>query len=330
MPTVQQQRDKLVSLLKELFQLDQPDLDFGFYRIMHAKAKQVTAFLDNDLLKIAEQTFGEASAEKLAALQKAYEDAIAQAKAFNAPDPEQTDPVKNAKAAIAALKDTSRAEGEVYDHLYRFFERYYDGGDFMSRRYLSRETSSKAAPYAVPYDGSEVYLHWANKDQYYIKTAEYFTTFTFDLAKAAEVEANKQTLFANAQPASLCVHFRIAAATEGEHGNVKASETTKRYFRLSPDQPIAFKNGELVCCFLYQPDQEKTGQEGTWQAKRNEQAVASILEALARLADPCAKEYLAVLKTPAPTEKQKDRPILARYVNTTAHVKLKLFSLVIR
>ena len=26
---------KLVTLLRELFQLDQPDLDFGFYRIMH-------------------------------------------------------------------------------------------------------------------------------------------------------------------------------------------------------------------------------------------------------------------------------------------------------
>ena len=31
------QFDKLVVILKELFQLDQPDLDFGLYRIMHAK-----------------------------------------------------------------------------------------------------------------------------------------------------------------------------------------------------------------------------------------------------------------------------------------------------
>lgn len=33
---------KLVTLLSELFQLDQPDLDFGIYRIMHAKADEVT------------------------------------------------------------------------------------------------------------------------------------------------------------------------------------------------------------------------------------------------------------------------------------------------
>ena len=27
--------------------------------------------------------------------------------------------------------------------------------------------------YAIPYEGEEVKLHWANKDQYYIKTSEY-------------------------------------------------------------------------------------------------------------------------------------------------------------
>ena len=41
-----QEYEKLKSLLKELFQLDQPDLDFGLYRIMHAKAGEVTQFLD--------------------------------------------------------------------------------------------------------------------------------------------------------------------------------------------------------------------------------------------------------------------------------------------
>lgn len=45
-----QKFEKLKTLLKELFQLDQPDLDFGLYRIMHAKAGEVTQFLDRDLL----------------------------------------------------------------------------------------------------------------------------------------------------------------------------------------------------------------------------------------------------------------------------------------
>jgi hypothetical protein len=37
-----QKYEKLKTLLKELFQLDQPDLDFGLYRIMHAKSAEVT------------------------------------------------------------------------------------------------------------------------------------------------------------------------------------------------------------------------------------------------------------------------------------------------
>ena len=44
-----QNYEKLKALLTELFQLDQPDLDFGLYRIMHAKSAEVSQFLDKDL-----------------------------------------------------------------------------------------------------------------------------------------------------------------------------------------------------------------------------------------------------------------------------------------
>ena len=36
-----QKYEKLKTLLKELFQLDQPDLDFGLYRVMHAKSAEM-------------------------------------------------------------------------------------------------------------------------------------------------------------------------------------------------------------------------------------------------------------------------------------------------
>lgn len=48
MPTASQLRQRLIDKLQELFQLNQPDLDFGFYKIMHAKAEQVTKFIDQD------------------------------------------------------------------------------------------------------------------------------------------------------------------------------------------------------------------------------------------------------------------------------------------
>ena len=45
-----QKYERLKTLLKELFQLDQPDLDFGLYRVLHAKSAEVSQFLEKDLL----------------------------------------------------------------------------------------------------------------------------------------------------------------------------------------------------------------------------------------------------------------------------------------
>ena len=52
-----QKYEKLKTLLKELFQLDQPDLDFGLYRIMHAKSAEVMQFLAKDLLPQVKEAF---------------------------------------------------------------------------------------------------------------------------------------------------------------------------------------------------------------------------------------------------------------------------------
>ncbi len=186
MPTKQQYRRRLITLLKGLFQLDKPDLDFGFYRIMHAKAEQVSRFLENDLLRIVEDAFGSIDNQEKSRLEAEYKTALENARQYGVKEPGQSPPVKKAREALQAVTHKASAEGEVYDHLYRFFERYYDSGDFLSRRYYTRETSDKAAPYAIPYQGEEVKLHWANADQYYIKTTEYFSNFSFDLKAAAE------------------------------------------------------------------------------------------------------------------------------------------------
>ncbi|MEZ4740236.1 MAG: hypothetical protein R2818_12990 [Flavobacteriales bacterium] len=139
---------------------------------------------------------------------------------------------------MEAALDTTKAEAEVYDHLYRFFERYYEDGDSVSRRYLTHETAGKAAPYAVPYDGQEVMLHWANRDQYYIKTSEHFDNYTFEAREAArqvreEAKKNKDQGALELgedllQGDPLRVHFRIVDAAEGEHNNVKESDTFHR------------------------------------------------------------------------------------------------------
>ncbi|MCD6527311.1 MAG: hypothetical protein J7K75_10010, partial [Desulfuromonas sp.] len=320
MPTTEQLRNRLLKKLSELFQLDQPDLDFGFYRVMHVKRKQVSEFIDKDLLQIVTDAFGQVDEVRKAELQAKVEQEIAAAREYGVADPENSPKAKEAQAAFNAVKDTASAEADIYDHLYRFFERYYDGGDFMSRRYYARETSGKAAPFAIPYNGEEVKLHWANADQYYIKTAEYFSNFTFDIGQAAEIRqlsAEERTLqHIPEQP--IKVHFRVIDAAEGEHGNAKASDATKRFFILHAAQPIELTaDGELVVNFEYRPDPEKSGQEGSWRDKRNAQAVETVLEQLEELASEDKKltAYLRLLKFPAPTEKNKKRPLLAKYVN---------------
>jgi adenine-specific DNA-methyltransferase len=322
MPTAEQLRNRLLKKLKELFQLDQPDLDFGFYRIMHAKSAEVLDFIDKDLLRFVTEAFGEVDEARRGELVANYEKAVQTAKEFGLPNPEETEPVKKAKAALDAIKDTANAEADVYDHLYRFFERYYDDGDFISLRYYTRETSGKAAPFAIPYNGEEVKLHWANADQYYIKSAEYFSNFTFDLRQAKEVRAALGSLPMGGLDTPRKVHFRIVEASEGEHGNVKASETTKRFFILHTNNPVVLtEDGELVINFEYRADPEKSGQENTWRDKRNKEAVETVLQRLQALIDEddarskLLREYHGLLNITAPTDSDKNRPLLAKYVN---------------
>ena len=308
MTRTDKQRKRLIGLLEELFQLDQPDLDFGFYKIMHAKAQTVSNFVQKDLLGIIKNAFGKADEAKIEEARLKYEQAIEQAKSFGAPDPEATEPVQKAKAAYDATKNSGANEGEIYEHLYRFFERYYDNGDFMSRRYFARETGGKAAPYAVPYDGREVYLHWANRDQYYIKTSEYLTNFTFDIAR----HFNKEQRVTYHMPDSLKLHCRIVDAAEGEHNNNKTTDKTERFFLGYADQPAVMENGELVLQFEYRPDKEKSGTAAKWQEKRIDEAESAILHALTGIGE--AESYNIALRTEIGEDKTK-RTLLRKYLN---------------
>lgn len=109
-------------------------------------------------------------------------------------------------AQLSAGFDMAALESDVYSALYSFFNRYYDEGDFISKRRY------KEGVYALPYEGEEVKLYWANQDQYYIKTSENFKDYTF-----------------NAE--DITVHFRLVDATT-EQNNNKEDENAKRVFML--------------------------------------------------------------------------------------------------
>ena len=267
-----QKYEKLKTLLKELFQLDQPDLDFGFYRVMHARAAEVTQFLEKDLLPQVKAAFLQYQPADKAALEKELAKAIEQARSLGA-DPETLPKVRELRARLADdAVDLDALEAEVYDHLYSFFRRYYSEGDFLSKRVY------KPGVYAIPYEGEEVKLHWANADQYYIKTSEYLRDYAFRLRP----EDDKNPMR---------VHFRLVDAAEGEHGNVKEAAGKERRFKLAAENFAAVEDlsagqagGELVIRFTYAPDPAK-------QKDLNAAAEAAILG----LGDPSLTDWLRLL-----------------------------------
>ena len=338
--------NKLVSKLRELFQLDQPDLDFGIYRVMHLKREAVERYLDpaapDGLRAAVESVFESTSAESAAgALEKARAKAV---EAFG-PDAIGADgaltpvfadtPVgkayTEALATAAAVRGAADGERDVYDLLLDFFSRYYEGGDFVSLRRITRETGSRALSYAIPYGGEEVKLHWANADQYYIKTSENFSTYDFDLSQAKEIRAmDEMARIANGIPPPGCpmpVHLKIVAAEEGVHGNAKPDE--ERYFSIDWDAPFDIPehpNGELTVFFHHEADPDKPGNAKNWQKQLLKKAKERVLECLESFTGDIKSEYpdhpshayLAMFKTKCPTDGNPDRVLLDRYLEQYA------------
>jgi hypothetical protein len=230
-----QNLEKLKSLLAELFQFDHAELDFGIYRIMNARRKEIERFISDDLLPQVRAVLGDYERESRSALQAELEKAKEQAKALGFEDPTQPPKVKELQERWNAAFDLEAAENEVFSHLYNFFRRYYQEGDFISQRRY------KEGVYAIPYEGEEVKLYWANHDQYYIKTSEYFRDYTFKLSNGKRV------------------HFKLVEA-DTEKDNNRPQNGKERRFILSEKQPLAEENGELVIRFEYRPDPQKRKQ----------------------------------------------------------------------
>lgn len=181
---------RLKSLLRELFQLDVADLDFGLYRLFRLKRDEVEAFLNKQLPAEVDRAFEAAAGAEREALQKRVDDLAERARASVADDAilPSGEP-KPAHAAAKAVREYAEARkrlqaveaseaqhSEVFNLLYAFFSRYYDEGDFIPRRFYGARVS-----YAVPYNGEEVLFHWANKDQHYVKSGETFRDYTFEV-----------------------------------------------------------------------------------------------------------------------------------------------------
>jgi len=272
--------DKLKLLLAELFMLNQADLDFGIYRVMNAKRAEVTRFLDSDLLPQVRTELEKVQTGDRSGLEAELAKAIqnAQALGLSAAEAERVEKVKNLRAQLAATVDVSALENEVLSDLANFFRRYYQGGDFLAlRRY-------KAGVYAIPYEGEEVKLHWANADQYYIKTSEFLRDYTFKLADGKRV------------------HFKLVEA-DTEADNKKSAAGQERRFILCTENPLMETDGDLVIRFEYRPDADKRK-----QAELNTLASETILNVSGFAG------WKAALAAKAPTEKNPNRTLLEKHL----------------
>ena len=67
--------ERFQNLLKDLFQFDASDLDFGIYRILNHKRKQIDKFITTDLVKNVEDAFSKHKGEKLENIEKELKEA---------------------------------------------------------------------------------------------------------------------------------------------------------------------------------------------------------------------------------------------------------------
>jgi adenine-specific DNA-methyltransferase len=234
-------RVKFQNLLRELFQFEHAELDFGIYRIMNHKRAAIERFIIEPLPSVIATELERGALVEQSKAAQALENArkkVLEALGDDAVDAsgnlmEKYRETKAGKEYLAVREQAGTArsrealEAAVYNHLYTFFSRYWQEGDFISKRRYSKKER-----YAIPYNGEEVYLYWANHDQYYIKTSEYFTDYTY---KA---------------PNGVTVHFKLRQA-DVEQNNVKGE---KRFFLPRLDEITRDEAArQVVIPFEYRP-----------------------------------------------------------------------------
>ncbi|HFV9279472.1 TPA: DNA methyltransferase [Acinetobacter baumannii] len=297
----------LVSKLKEIFQINRPDLDFGVYRILNARSDEIAEFLDKRLKTKVEQYLGEA---KSSFDENAIKELEAELKAefgkraFNDQgqliDAEAIESALGQKYIALTQADAHEMtdQSQVYSHLLTFFSRYYDDGDFISQRRYKGDT------YAIPYSGEEVMLHWANKDQYYTKSGEMFSNYRFKLNDERSVL------------------FRLVSADTARE-NRKDNDKDRRFIIVTEPKtfirideegeefeetivPFSIQNNELTILFEY-----ATLPKGSKQETLNTESYNKIVNA-----EVLTTDWLNDLAQPAPTEKEPKRTVLQKHLST--------------
>lgn len=248
--------NRFKQVLNQIFEMDKAELDFGIYRIINQKRNEINSFLDNDLLPQVRNELSKYEDRDSAKVKGELKELIEDAEKLGA-DPESMPKIKELRKKLKDSVDPAALESEVFSSLATFFRRYYDKGDFISKRRY------KEGVYAIPYEGEEVKLYWANHDQYYIKTTENLNNYTFKISDKK-------------------VHFRLVQG-EQTKDNIKSGEEKNRKFVFNEEEKYEIKDGELYIFFNFKADTRN--QTRTKSTKKTEFArhlnVSMALELLA-------------------------------------------------
>lgn len=183
-----------------MFQFDDNELDFGIYKVLKLKQEEIERFIfgeegeQGELERIVEDALSEAHRQQA----EPFYDFMEQAPEKYAPkvedveahydelreyvevasEADEEDRLLN--ALDAAKEGEDDLETRIYNHILRFFQRYYREGDFG---YNDRSLQSYQVEYPdeADYDGSDVLFHWKHKGSYYIKTGQGFHSVAFEI-----------------------------------------------------------------------------------------------------------------------------------------------------
>jgi adenine-specific DNA-methyltransferase len=94
---------ELVAKLREIFQIDRPELDFGIYRILNARAGEINDYLQNRLAEKVQAALSAGSAASAQQLQAELQEAEKNAQALGV-SPDASPKVQELRAKLKETK----------------------------------------------------------------------------------------------------------------------------------------------------------------------------------------------------------------------------------
>lgn len=192
---MQNSLEQLKTSLKEMFQFQNNDLNFGIFKIYKLKQKEIEKFIDENLENIVKKELQNISnleekadilelklflrqfnQEKLLEnIEKNYEKIEWYINLeWNWNTEKLTEILKSQRILSVELD----LENKIYNYILNFFELYYSEWDFG---YNTRSLNSYKVEYDEDYNGNDIMFHWKHKGSYYIKTGNGFNSVKFEL-----------------------------------------------------------------------------------------------------------------------------------------------------